>query len=307
MKKYNFLIGLLMLLALVSCTAGAPEGTPPLDGYDESVPVTETLAPTASSQQADQDESSVEPSTEALPEELAIVQERAVARCRQLVEAFNQKTLENPGWLRIVTERVAFENSTQEDGDSTLTEEWYRLNADGYIIEGYAWTLDSEGEFQQESVYLNGLYDGEHRNNWYNLEYDFGAEGDIQRPHEINNEPLVILDGGFCNQMEGFGSANLSAVIFESHPAIQFSYVHQVDALFDGDPLIESLYFDQDSFWPLGLDRYWVQQNGNLKIVQGLVYPIIEFNADPPEDRFAEIWARVPHGDTFVPVEQGEP
>jgi len=77
--------------------------------------------------------------------------------------------------------------------------------------------------------------------------------------------------------------------------------------LFDGDPLIESLYFDQDTFWPLGLDRYWVQPNGNLKIVQGLVYPTIEFNADPPEGRFAEIWARVPHGDTFVPVEEGEP
>lgn len=65
--------------------------------------------------------------------------------------------------------------------------------------------------------------------------------------------------------------------------------------------------FDRSTGTHLGTGTHEVLPVGRLKAVSGTVDLQYAFNADPPEEGFAEIWARVPHGDSFVPLAEGEP
>lgn len=293
MKTRLLLSIFLMLAFLVSCTSG-------LSDVAESTIIVNPM------QTDEVPQINVENGEELSPQTMPILKEQAVSRCEQLVEAFNQKVIGNSGWIRIVTEVNLYDESTNAYLEPQISEHWYRLDSEGHIIEGYGWSGAGEGEVVQEYVFLNGWYDEVYYNNWFNLEYDFDEEGAIQRPHVAVDQPLTLIDPDFCSLMDGSEMAWLSAVEFGGQPAIQFAYVRTVAGLYDGDPLIESLYFDQENFQLLGLDTWWVQPNGNLKEVQSTIYPTIEFDATPPEARFAEIWARVPHGDTFVPLVEGE-
>lgn len=305
-KAQLVLLIIVTMLLITSCTRQSSnqvietvKSNEPLETVDSSNPSVQPLVEEVSTEASD-DISSV------ISESQLVLQERTISRCKQLVKAFNGKTQVTSGWIQIVTEVKQYDDSTGTYLEPQILEHWYQLDPEGYVVEGYGWTSYGDGEVVQEYVYLNGWYDEVYYNNWFNLEYDFDEEGAIQRPHSTVEESLALIYPDFCSLMDGSGMAWLSAGEFGGHPAIQFAYVRTVPGLYDGDPLIESIYFDQENFQLLGLDTWWVQPNGNLKNLQSTIYPTIEFDATPPEARFAEIWARVPHGETFVPLAEGE-
>ena len=228
-----------------------------------------------------------------------------VAQCQSVTSDFDQR-VNGAGWVQKTEIDVGFDNSENEYIHPMMQERWYLLDSDGYILDGYAWVSTLEDEVQQEIVYLNGWYDGVYRNQWYNLDYSFGPDGEIQDPAPLSTDP-VRLTGGFCDRLTELDSPQVAVVDFAGVEALRFSFEdHYVNTYGQEGDLMGVMYFDRSTGTHLGTGTYEILPDGRLKAVSGTVDLQYAFNADPPEDRFAEIWARVPHGDTFVPVEQGE-
>ncbi len=289
-KKFPILFMILLALSVLSCQTN-PSKTPSSETDLELDDVSTSPEPNMTPSVSDA----------TIPDVMIVLRDLAVHGCYELTATFNQKVAKTSGWIRSVEEVTYSSNASEE---IMIVERWYRLDIEGFVVEGYGWAGTEEGNIQQEFVFLNGLYDDVFVNNWYNLESDFDEESGIQRTHSEVDSPLKFASD-FCAIMAGSGTAGMSAVEYRGTPAIQFFFVFQTDALYSGDPQIKSLYFDRESNVLLGMDTYWVQPSGNMMLVEGTSYPVIEFNADPPEERFAEIWARVPHGEDFVPVEEG--
>ncbi len=99
--------------------------------------------------------------------------------------------------------------------------------------------------------------------------------------------------------MAGSGTAGMSAVEYRRNSCYPILLSSRSDALYSGGSADQITYFDRESNVLLGMDTYLGQPSGNMMPVEGTSYPVIEFNADPPEERFAEIWGGLPHGEGF--------
>ncbi len=95
----------------------------------------------------------------------------------------------------------------------------------------------------------------------------------------------------------------MAEVAFHGQAAWQFTY----ESVVPGGILIKAIYFSRDDGTLLGFNSNLVQPDDSVKLISEVVYRVFEFNADPPEDRFAEIWARVPHGRILCRLRRGRP
>ena len=308
-KKQVMTIMLALAFTLVSCSSPSP-----LD-EDEQATITETTLSQQTTEPAPTEPTpSPEPTFQGQYESGAVEvletdRDLVVAQCQSVTAAFDQRAF-GTGWVQIVSPRIMYitQYPTGIYGDPLVTTEWYRLDQEGYVIEGYSWVNSLEGEVQQEGIYLNGWYDGIYRNQGYSLDFDnFGPDGEIQDPAPNNTEPF-LLTGGFCDRLTEQDSPQMAVVSFAGVEALRFSVENQyVNTYGQEVDLFIAMYFDRSTGTHLGTGTYEILPDGRLKAVSGTVDLQYAFNADPPEERFAEIWARVPHEDSFVPVEQGEP
>ncbi len=279
-------IGVISLLVLVACAGGAATS---LQG--DVSPTPESVAQTAA------------PEPGITPAASDTATSEAVAnQCKALADAFNQKIWDTSGWVHGVNDRNYFNNVNGAYDPTKVEEFWYRFSSDGYILEGYNWSGTQGEEIQPEGIWLNGWYDGVYVNAGYNLEYDFDSKGEIQGPHSVTNTPYDF-SAGFCADLAKAETASVEEMIFRSQAAWKFSYeIVHTDAI-----TIRSIYFSQEDGTLLRYTTYKVKPDGSGQLILEVDYHTFEFNADPPEERFAEIWARVPHGEGFVPVEEGTP
>ena len=305
-KKQVMTIMLALAFTLVSCNG------PLSSDQGEQATITETTLPQQTTEPAPAESTpSPEPTFQGQYESGAVEvletdRDLVVAQCQSVTSDFDQR-VNGAGWVQKTEIDVGFDNSENEYIHPMMQERWYLLDSDGYILDGYAWVSTLEDEVQQEIVYLNGWYDGVYRNQWYNLDYSFGPDGEIQDPAPLSTDP-VRLTGGFCDRLTELDSPQVAVVDFAGVEALRFSFEdHYVNTYGQEGDLMGAMYFDRSTGTHLGTGTYEILPDGRLKAVSGTVDLQYAFNADPPEDRFAEIWARVPHGDTFVPVEQGEP
>ncbi len=223
-------------------------------------------------------------------------------QCESLAAAFNERVLSTTGWVHQVHDVVYFNNVSGTYDAPLVQETWLRFDAEGSAVEGYGWSAAPDGGVQQEAVYLNGWYDGVYHNNFYNLENDFGPEGEIQRPHAIVDVKSDFT-GGFCAAMAESETAGMSSVTYQDREAWQFSYEDKAGE----DTLVRSIYFDRESGLLLGIEMNLAQPDGSFKIVSGTTNMVFELNAEPAVERFEQIWTRLPHRDGFVSIEQGNP
>lgn len=309
MKKNQIIIVMLVLgFTLISCRAILPVDDMEQMTSPETTQLQETTEPAPA-----ESTPTLEPTFQGQYESGAVEvletdRDMVVDQCETVTSAFDQLAY-GTGWVQIVSPRILYINQypVGSYGDPSVTTQWYRLDQEGYAIEGYGWESTLEGEVQQEMVYLNGWYDNVYRSQWYNLDYSFGPDGEIQDPAPLSTDP-VRLTGGFCERLTELDSPQVAVVSFAGVEALRFSVEDQyVNTYGQEVDLLIAMYFDRSTGTHLGTGTYEILPDGRLKAVSGTVDLQYEFNADPPEDRFAEIWARVPHGDTFVPVEQGEP
>ena len=236
------------------------------------------------------------------PEQSSQMKTNFEEQCSVLLNAFNRKMTDAAGWVHRVNDRIYFNNVNGAYDPVQVEEFWYRFDSEGYILEGYNWTGTREEGIQQEGVWLNGWYDGIYVNGGYNLDYDFDPEGEIQGPHAVADAPMDF-SAGFCESLAEEESANVTEMDFHGQEAWQFTY----EVVHPDETMIRAIYFSRDDGTLLGYTTNLVQPDGSEKLILEVVYRVFEFNADPPEERFAEIWERVPHGDDFVPFEAGMP
>ena len=221
-------------------------------------------------------------------------------QCLALADAFNQKMTDAAGWVHGVKDRAYFNTNAGEYDPIVVEEFWYRFDSEGIILEGYEWNGTSAGEIQQEGVWLNGWYDGDYVNGTYNLDVDFGPDGEIQGPHTVVEEPLDF-SAGFCANLGAEKAAKMTEVDFHGQAAWKFTY----DSISPRGTMTRGIYFSREDGSLLGFDSNLVQSDGTEKLISEVAYRVFELNANPPQERFAEIWARVPHGEDFVPVDKG--
>lgn len=235
-------------------------------------------------------------------------QDLVVAQCQSVTSAFDERAY-GTGWVQIISPRIWYINQPGESyGDTLVTERWYRMDQEGYAIEGFAWVSTLEGEVQQEIVYLNGWYDEVYRSQWFNLDFDsFGPEGEIQGPTSLFTDP-VRFTASFCDKLAEQDSPQVAVVSFAGVETLRFSFEDQYTNTYGQEvDLFIAQYFERSTGTHLGGGTYEILPDDQLKAVSGTVDLQYVFNADPPEERFAEIWGRVPHKDSFVPLEEGEP
>jgi hypothetical protein len=310
MKKNKIIIMMLVLgFTLLSCRAALPvEEMEQMESPEPAQPQ-QTIEP-AQAEPTPSPEPTFQGQYESGEVEvLETDRDLVVDQCEMVTAEFDQRAY-GTGWVQIVSPRIMYvtQYPTGTYDDPMVTTEWYRMDREGQILEGFTWMSTLEGELLQEGVYLNGWYDGVYRNLGYSLDFDsFGPDGEIQDPTLNNTEPFRFT-GGFCERLTEQDSPQVAVVSFAGVEALRFSFEdHYVNTYGqEGDHMV-AMYFDRSTGTHLGTGTYEILPDGRLKALSGTVDLQYAFNADPPEDRFAEIWARVPHGDTFVPVEEGQP
>ena len=287
------IVSALLLLCLMGCSNKGAEEVGLSEDGGSSTPETDLITDTP------------EPDLNPTPSDADISENDtgdAVNLCVGLSDAFNQKIWDTSGWVHGVNDRMYFNNTNGAYDPMKVEEFWYRFDPEGFILEGYNWSGYEGEEIQPEGIWLNGWYDGVYVNAGYNLEYDFGPDGEIQGPHAVADAPYDF-SAGFCAELAEEESARVEEMIFRSQAAWKFSYeIVHTDAT-----TIRSIYFSQEDGTLLRYTTYKVKPDGSGQLILDVDYHTFEFNADPPEERFAEIWAQVPHGDDFVPVEEGAP
>lgn len=177
------------------------------------------------------------------------------------------------GWVNIVTHRTIYSEQNQSYTDLGETEEWYLLETDRKIFEGYSWINEADSTYSQESYYSDGYY----------TQLDTGKMN-MQPPTGVF-DPTV----GFVAGFSAVDTVCREQVTYQDRAAWKFSY-----ELNDGAYIFtHAVYFDQSSSVILGLETWLNQPDDSLKLVSEAVYVHFEVNASPPQDHFDSIKARL--------------
>ncbi len=190
-----------------------------------------------------------------------------IKNCEEIFMAFEQK-IKTTGWIRTVYTIVYFDNTQKAYRDPRVMEQWYRLDPDGQLVEGYTWFSTLDGTVEQETLFQGGI--------WYNV-----TLGGSSRSYNTK----VDFSGSFADQLKTGEKVTQEAVRYHDANAWRFFY-----ELNDGGlRMARAMFFDRDSGLIAGNETYAVQPDGSLQLVSGAIYTSFEIDADPPLERFQQI------------------
>ena len=273
-KIFPFRLGILMLVMLfvVSCQGTRilqPSPTPNILSTvvsDQRTKLATTPIPTLSPiKTITQDPAS--PQSTVAKDALISDPVTVIRNCEEILTTFNNK-LKTTGWIRTVHTIVYFDNTQKIYRDPKVMEQWYRLDPDGQLVEGYTWLSTPDGVVEQETLFQGGI--------WYNV--TLGGSS-----HSINTK--VDFTSGIVDGLKNGEKITQEAVRYHDTDAWRFFY-----ELNDGGrQMARAMFFDRGSNLLSGNETYAVQPDGSLQLVSGAIYSSFEINVDPPLDRFQQI------------------
>lgn len=190
-----------------------------------------------------------------------------IKNCEEVLATFNSR-LKTTGWIRTVYTIVYFDNIQKEYRDPRVMEQWYRLDPDGLLVEGYNWISTPDGAVEQETLFQSGI--------WYNV--TLGGSS-----HSINTK--VDFTSGIVDGLKNGEKITQEAVRYHDKDAWRFFFEFNDGGL----RMARAMFFDRDAGVLTGNETYAVQPDGSLQLVSGAIYSSFEINADPPLDRFQQI------------------
>lgn len=190
-----------------------------------------------------------------------------INNCEVILAAFKKK-LETTDWIRTVYTIVYFDNTQKRYRDPRVMEQWYSLDPDGLLVEGYSWLSTPDGAVEQETLFQGGI--------WYNVTLGGSTRS-------LNTK--VDFTGGIVDGLKNGEKITQEAVRYHDTDAWRFFY--ELDD--GGRRMARSMFFDRESGLLSGNETYAVQADGSLQLVSGAIYTSFEIDADPPLDRFQQI------------------
>jgi hypothetical protein len=199
----------------------------------------------------------------------AVISDPAIVikNCEEIFMAFEQK-LKTTGWIRTVYTIVYFDNTQKAYRDPRVMEQWYRLDPDDQLVEGYTWFSTLDGTVEQETLFQGGI--------WYNV-----TVGGSSRSYNTK----VDFSGSFADQLKTGERVTQEAVRY--HDANTWRFFYELND--GGLRMARAMFFDRDSGLIAGNETYAVQSDGSLQLVSGAIYSHFDINADPPLERFQQI------------------